>query len=413
MKNMQFLLIVLVSLFFQQQCLCAWSGLTMVANARNPASLTSVYTDPSTGTVHVIYSTETYPRSLCYFRVHSNMSTSAENCFSRPNVEFLFGQIVGASDGSSLYAVFNVRVGNLNDVYYTYSKDSGATWGNMLAISKMSGTESWWRGLPASHVYLERTKRTYLFYVMRDGSSDPGLEYRIVQTTRPPGSLNFGVETAVFASRNLTVRNVAACSSVESGNVALYVFWLMGEKSSNEFAVYFVKSTSNGIYWTAPSRVRTGVYPRAESVRFQEVLAAGALFLQYPLSNSFRQYTYGALQISRDGGRSWTNATALGRQNRTQAYFPFAPIISMSACRTRAGLTLFSLNSQTENYADISMTDTDTGRTTWETDNPLSGVVGMRGGLISCASTRNGTRTQVSVVISIQGAIYLAGTVLN
>ncbi len=258
-----------------------------------------------------------------------------------------------AVDGSGiLYLVWeDYRNGNW-DVYFASSNDGGANWTDPnMRVNTDNGTtnqrEPAITATSSGTVYVAwRDYRGSDADIMIAWSNDSGATW-----TDPNVRVNTDTGGASQQCPDLTVD--------ASGNV--YVVW--GDDRGGDWDIYFAKSINGGVNWTDPNiRVVTGlgagtdVYPRIA------VSLTGAIHV------AWEDYRLGDPDIryanSTDGGMSWTNPSMqinIDSLNRPQA----RPSIVVGD----AGLVVVVWQDHRNGNADVYLTDSMDGGTTWNSMN--------------------------------------------
>ncbi len=157
-----------------------WESPVKLAETGGSICSQASYTDPTTGTLHVVYGDYRSDLGSCYYYYTSLSTTgtiSAPLRLSGLHKQYYDVSITGPGDGRTLYATMCVYRDDLADIYFVESHDNGASW-SQAASPRGTHVRDRHERHPASLV-ITSSGRLYVFYKLGAG---------IIMTTRPPGS---------------------------------------------------------------------------------------------------------------------------------------------------------------------------------------------------------------------------------
>jgi len=347
-----------------------WTKPTVVVRSLLPMLFQAQVTDPYQNQTHFLYSyqdgiirQQLYFQSVIDDKVGSAIPIMKGYYHAGPSDIQLFE--------GKLYLALNVlrdeSALEYRDVYFMESADKGKTWSAAVAVPREDMKDAFHRYSPMV-VPNEANDRVCLVYFKAAKGQAEG---DVCWACRAPGSKVFGNEVAIVKGVPVISR-VRMAASVHNLRVTLHLLYVA--KNENANALFYHKSTDNGLTWT---RQKLSDYGTLEAYQEPALITGpsdykdGRLVVGY----SYRGNGDAAMYTSYDNGEKWSSSMLSGSSKYA--------ITSLALCNIRMGLWTVFLGRSTDlspqrvdndgrhNYWVVDTSSTRELDNPFTTDNPL------------------------------------------
>lgn len=311
-----------------------------------PSALTTrvIYTDSTTGLSHVVWC-DAPSGNFLYRQVQADGTISNERVIALEHPCYLEHSIDGAHDGKTVYLLYHgkrkrdtdkksceLNENNCQDIYFSESRDSGATWTTPIAVPRSNMHDRIDRHY--AKLLVTRTGRLWIFY--RTGGH---FNVPFAYVVRAPGSATFTNEV-ILPLRIFT----ASVNYNEYNGQGIISIYFSTNESITQYRYY---TLNNAIKWIGPEEIHYCKRSNGTLMRFPFNSFAMATVSFIICREDALTYT---LRKTFDNGKTWIQ---LKSPNPLTGEFTFASDGKDSGIVAYGARTIHYMNIKDETFKEM------------------------------------------------------------
>lgn len=367
---------VVIFIFFIIGVWSIWNNPVSLYSDKNKFFVKDIYTDPSDGTHHILYTIPFSEAINCLHVDSKGKEIRTKTLMLEKKNEISKARIIGLGNGDNFYILIMAfrpcEDYSCYDQYFTETDDGGETWSPIIRVPRDNMNDTCHR---YGDSILVESNRIFIFYHV---DCPPELA-QIYYVERKNGSNSFEKERSIYKSKeyNQVRPSITAEFSVADKKKIIHLFW---GNFAEKWPVMAMHSEDNGNTWSEAIQINGSDF------------YAGFLMLSSTSNRKITSTVIGAyaaspastLRLFYTKDNSKTFDIIKGTENNqiftTWDYRP----ISLAICGSKTSPMLFLLSEISESVYVYSDWDINTMKKISEKRRPFEKVVKGQGNWVTC-----------------------------